>query len=504
MTSAPPPDNPSRQQPSAPPESSSFFRWLRGLGITRAPDRWIGGVAGGVAHRTGLDLALVRGLIVVLAIFGGIGVLLYGLAWALLPEPDGRIHAEQAARGTWTSGMTGAGAFVVLGLVRPNLPILGDANGAVWTLFWIGVVGFFVYWVINRSNGGKPRPGAPGAGPGTPGGGYPDGGGGTRPGNDGAPDGNRPGASPGRPAEDGTTPGTSRSATGSASDAGQTTEGSARPTDVLRPHPLPYRPSPELAAYGEYTRYPQVPVRTDLADNPSRPAVARRAHPSGAVTALLIGAAATTAGTLLVLGHTGLLVLPNATVVALAAATVVLALGVIGLGLRGRSSGLVGLAAAITLASALISSFAVVGGTWVVAQDGSNAPSSLRTAAEGYSVLGSQSTVDLAGLPRPERDLVVPVSSLVSDVTVIVPDDVPVEVRLRSVLGNADASGEATGTNTFGTDRQASGGILQRGTSTLNAGATGATLIVDVRNALGQLIVVTASSEDQARNGGAR
>src|SRR5919205_1495461 len=69
------------------PAGNSFFAWLRGLGIVRGEDRWIGGVASGVARRTGLDPILVRGLFILLAVFGGIGVLLYGAAWALLPEP---------------------------------------------------------------------------------------------------------------------------------------------------------------------------------------------------------------------------------------------------------------------------------------------------------------------------------------------------------------------------------------------------------------------------------
>ena len=95
---------------------AGFFGWVRSLRVTRGQDRWIGGVATGISARTGLDVVLVRGLFVVLAIFGGIGLLAYGLAWALLPEPDGRIHAESAARGSWTSGMTGAlvGGFAAI------------------------------------------------------------------------------------------------------------------------------------------------------------------------------------------------------------------------------------------------------------------------------------------------------------------------------------------------------------------------------------------------------
>src|SRR5690625_5487832 len=62
-------------------------------------ERWIGGVSGGIAYRLGIDPLIVRGGLVVLTFFGGLGLLLYGLGWAFLPEQvDGRIHAQEADR----------------------------------------------------------------------------------------------------------------------------------------------------------------------------------------------------------------------------------------------------------------------------------------------------------------------------------------------------------------------------------------------------------------------
>ena len=52
----------------------------------------------------GIDPLIVRGIFIVLALFAGVGVLLYGIAWALLPEPDGRIHVQEAAAGRWAAG----------------------------------------------------------------------------------------------------------------------------------------------------------------------------------------------------------------------------------------------------------------------------------------------------------------------------------------------------------------------------------------------------------------
>jgi len=76
-----------------------FFDSLRGIGIwRRADDRWIGGVSSGLAVRLGVDPLLVRAAFVGLAILGGIGVTAYLIAWAFLPDTEGRIKAESALR----------------------------------------------------------------------------------------------------------------------------------------------------------------------------------------------------------------------------------------------------------------------------------------------------------------------------------------------------------------------------------------------------------------------
>ena len=99
---------------------SGFFDWIRGLGVRRGRDRWIGGVASGIAERLGIDPVIVRGVFVVLALSFGVGVLAYGIAWALLPEPDGRIHVEEVGHGYWSAGLTGAAVFILLGLSGPG------------------------------------------------------------------------------------------------------------------------------------------------------------------------------------------------------------------------------------------------------------------------------------------------------------------------------------------------------------------------------------------------
>jgi phage shock protein C len=73
--------------PGIPAPSTLGFR--RSVG-----DRWIAGVCGGIAARTGLDVNLVRVAAVLLAVFGHlIGLIAYLAAWALVPEegPEDRI-----------------------------------------------------------------------------------------------------------------------------------------------------------------------------------------------------------------------------------------------------------------------------------------------------------------------------------------------------------------------------------------------------------------------------
>ncbi|WP_449373861.1 PspC domain-containing protein [Arthrobacter psychrolactophilus] len=121
------PDSTEQQAPTAPPpplpptaESSRFFQWIRGLGIQRGSERWVGGVCSGLGNKWGIDPIIVRGLAVVLTLFFGVGLLAYGVAWALLPEPDGRIHVEEVGHGRWSSGMTGATIVTLLGMIGPG------------------------------------------------------------------------------------------------------------------------------------------------------------------------------------------------------------------------------------------------------------------------------------------------------------------------------------------------------------------------------------------------
>jgi phage shock protein PspC (stress-responsive transcriptional regulator) len=57
--------------------------------LTRSrTDRMIAGVCGGFAAYSGIDANIVRLVMVLLAVFGGSGVVLYLVAWAIVPVED--------------------------------------------------------------------------------------------------------------------------------------------------------------------------------------------------------------------------------------------------------------------------------------------------------------------------------------------------------------------------------------------------------------------------------
>ena len=164
-TPPPPPPPPPYYGPTPPPAGSqpqNFFDWIRSQGVYRGRERWVGGVASGIAQRLGVDPLIVRGILIVLTVFAGVGVLLYGIAWALLPEPDGRIHVQEAAAGRWSAGMTGALITTIIGFPSLGTGIWGwDRYGFgafVWTVFWVGGAIYLIYYLTQRN---KSRNGVP-------------------------------------------------------------------------------------------------------------------------------------------------------------------------------------------------------------------------------------------------------------------------------------------------------------------------------------------------------
>lgn len=126
-------------------------------------DRKIAGVAGGLGRHLNIDPTVLRVLFVVLALFGGAGLVLYGVAWLIVPEEGTERSVIQTSPGTRNA------VLIVVGVIAALL-VIGDSWDGVgfpWPLAIIAVV--IVVWMVNRDRSGN-RP----AGPHAPGAPYPD------------------------------------------------------------------------------------------------------------------------------------------------------------------------------------------------------------------------------------------------------------------------------------------------------------------------------------------
>ncbi|MDP3967576.1 MAG: PspC domain-containing protein [Nocardioides sp.] len=121
-------------------------------------DRKIAGVCGGLARHLDVDPTIIRVAAVVLAIFGGAGLVLYGAAWLLVPSDD----EERAPLDVDPGGRTVL--LVVAGIVALAL-LFGDAWGGWWIPFPLAVLGLIVLLVValrRRPEAPAPQPPAPG------------------------------------------------------------------------------------------------------------------------------------------------------------------------------------------------------------------------------------------------------------------------------------------------------------------------------------------------------
>ncbi|PSL03239.1 phage shock protein C (PspC) family protein [Haloactinopolyspora alba] len=136
MTDLPPP-SPTQQ----PPRVSEQFRSLR----RSRSDRVVAGVLGGLGRRLGIDPVLLRITTVVLAIFSGIGVLLYSVAWLLIPaeDEDGSVldHALGRREDRRSGSIPLALGLTLLGVVTASGIIAGSWDSGV--LLLLAAAGLF-------------------------------------------------------------------------------------------------------------------------------------------------------------------------------------------------------------------------------------------------------------------------------------------------------------------------------------------------------------------------
>jgi phage shock protein PspC (stress-responsive transcriptional regulator) len=153
--------------------TDSFFASIERLGIRRTDERWVSGVAGGVARRLGVDPLLVRGVWFVLFLLGGAGLMLYAIAWALLPDDrGGRSLVQDAVHGSFRGGLVAAIIAFVLGVNwRSGWWGWWGSHGWVAATFWMcllaGIAVVVVAIVGSRSGGTSfsSRPAASGTPP---------------------------------------------------------------------------------------------------------------------------------------------------------------------------------------------------------------------------------------------------------------------------------------------------------------------------------------------------
>ncbi|HZK04429.1 MAG TPA: PspC domain-containing protein [Actinomycetaceae bacterium] len=99
--------------------------------VARASDRWIGGIAAGLAHRLGVDPALIRSVFILLALIGPLVIGLYGLGWLFFPDSvTGRSLVRELVRGRPNGALVGGATMVALGLGSPL--VTGTASWLTW------------------------------------------------------------------------------------------------------------------------------------------------------------------------------------------------------------------------------------------------------------------------------------------------------------------------------------------------------------------------------------
>lgn len=128
------------------PRVTDEFRSLR----RSRSDRVVAGVLGGLGRRLGIDPVVLRVATVVLAIFGGVGVLLYAVAWLMVPAEDEERSILDQALGRGENRRSGTVPLALLlatvGLISGIGIIAGTWDGGV--LLLLAIMG--VYLLLRR------------------------------------------------------------------------------------------------------------------------------------------------------------------------------------------------------------------------------------------------------------------------------------------------------------------------------------------------------------------
>ena len=137
---------------------------VRDLGRLRrsVTDRKVAGVAGGLARHLDVDPLLLRVAFVVLAFFGGAGLLLYGACWLLVPEEGSDEAAITLDDRSRTIALLGIGVLAAFAL-------LGDSLGGFWFPWPLAIIALVVllFVTLKDRRSATPPPGSWGGAPAT-------------------------------------------------------------------------------------------------------------------------------------------------------------------------------------------------------------------------------------------------------------------------------------------------------------------------------------------------
>ncbi|MDP9807147.1 phage shock protein PspC (stress-responsive transcriptional regulator) [Trueperella bonasi] len=141
----------------------NIYDSMRSAPLRRTPDKLLGGVCAGLAHRWGIAPALVRLLAVLLFFVAGLGLLLYGLAWLFIPAYETEdVLAERALRDP-DAGVATAIAMTLIGfisVVGAGLTYFDRMTTYWWdslvliVMIGIGLTALFLIgrWALRRRN----------------------------------------------------------------------------------------------------------------------------------------------------------------------------------------------------------------------------------------------------------------------------------------------------------------------------------------------------------------
>lgn len=452
---------PGAPYPQGPPPQGAatlqqFFMTIRRQGIVRTEDRWFAGVAGGIARRLGIDVTVVRGLLALTLLVSGAALVVYALAWVLLPEEkDGRIHGEEALQGRFDGAILGAGLAFVLGVTWDGPDWLGWNEGAwfnalVWVAVNVAIIALVVVAVRDHQRA--------------------------------------------RAAGASWSPPASTWATGAA-DTGTS------------PYPAaetPYGPDPSpTTPYGPSSAPQGGPGSAPASGGPTfvppfAVALPRPTPGPGASTVgVVLGLTILTAATLLALSRTGAydgpVLLPTiAALIALCGAGIVVA------GLRGRTSGSLSFwAVTACLVAVPALGWHQVDLDWGSAErvglgDTTFVPRAVAPAEDGYAMGAGNWTLDLRELPTPTRgDVTIPVSFGAGELDVILPDDLAWEADVALLAGEVSVE------TSDGDVRQTQNGVLHPGLSFASPeveSGTAPTVVLDLQGGAGKIRIIEEAS----------